>query len=63
MWLLGVTESGKHCPVCLERDGQVKTLLEWLRAGPPPCRCKCRLAEVGKESEDGSEDGGRRTEG
>jgi hypothetical protein len=49
MWILGPVEKGPHCDVCLSRNGKVKTLLEWLRAGAPKCRCRCRLAEVGVE--------------
>jgi len=49
MWLLGETKSGTHCPVCRERHGQVKTLLEWMRMSAPYCKCRCHLAEVGKD--------------
>lgn len=49
MWLLGETKSGTHCPACRERHGQVKTLLEWMRLPAPYCKCRCHLAEIGKD--------------
>jgi hypothetical protein len=49
MWLLGDPPKGPHCGDCVSRNGQVKTLLEWLRMPAPKCHCYCRLAEVGKE--------------
>ncbi len=53
MWLLGENESGRHCPVCTERHGQVKTLLEWMKMPAPYCRCSCHLAEVGVDVKEG----------
>jgi len=53
MWLLGDPPKGPHCGECASRNGQVKTLLEWLRMPAPMCHCYCRLAEVGKDVPEG----------
>ena len=53
MWLLGDPPKGPHCGDCVSRNGQVKTLLEWLRMPAPKCHCYCRLAEVGKDVPEG----------
>ncbi len=45
-WVLGNPLSGKHCGVCLERAGQVKTAKEWAAMRPPPCNCHCSLELV-----------------
>jgi hypothetical protein len=50
-WVLGRTESGKHCPSCAAVAGQVHTMAEWEAAGMTPgggalyCQgnCRCRL--------------------
>jgi hypothetical protein len=55
MWLLGSPKKGPHCAVCVSRNGQVKTLLEWMREPAPKCHCCCSLAEVGKEVPEGGE--------
>jgi len=53
MWLLGDPPKGPHCGDCVSRNGQAKTLLEWLRMPAPKCHCYCRLAEVGKDVPEG----------
>ena len=53
MWLLGNPPKGPHCGECVSRNGQVKTLLEWLRMPAPQCHCYCSLAEVGVDVPEG----------
>jgi len=64
-WVLGRTESGKHCPSCVAMAGQVHTMVEWEAAGMKPgagalyCQgnCRCRLVAT-NEREKGELSGG-----
>lgn len=50
LWVLGDTQSGEHCGVCLARAGKVKTGPEWAAMGMPPCNCHCTLEPVDEDA-------------